>query len=139
MEWEGLDKLIAAAGAAFAAALTPIGVIYAATINRKTKISSETIHTLTQEVSRLEDRLEDAEKSFRTERKEGLRWYQLVILWFNTAHVMRRNALDARQVAETIARNHSEPLPQWSDALHLPHMEEPLPIGSPSHAAFRSV
>lgn len=125
MLFEGLDKLIAALGAAVAAALTPVGVIYAASVNRKNKATEVTIASLTADIERLEERLADAEKLADAERKSGLKWYQLVLFWFSMSHDMRRFVLDTRQVAENLARNANQPMPQWS-AITLPNMEDAL-------------
>jgi hypothetical protein len=127
MEWDGLEKLIAAAGAAIAAALTPVGVIYTATINRKSRASEATITSLTESLERAEERLEASEKLLETEKREGLRWYQLVQIWFDHAHDMRRDCLDARQEAENLARIAKLPAPQWTKSIQLPLMEDPLP------------
>jgi hypothetical protein len=135
MWWDGLEKLIAAAGAAIAAALTPIGVIYTASINRKTKVSEASLSALTTEVKRLEARLKEVELEARTEKTSGLRWYQLVLFWFQTAHDMRRAALDARQLAESLARQGQQPQPAWPGPLHLPLMEDPAPLNQGRSAA----
>lgn len=127
MVFEGLDKLIAAFGAALAALLTPLGVIYAANLNRQSKSAESSVSVLTLEVERLEVRLDKAGKAAHYERQSGLRWYQVAIYWFNLAHDMRRNVLDARFEAENLARLNQQPPPKWNNPLTLPSLEDGVP------------
>lgn len=128
MEFVGLERLIAAIGAALAAALTPIGVIYTATINRRNKETEASIAALNSELEKLGKRLAEAEARNQEEKRETLRWYQLSLLWFNHAHEMRRLALDGRQVAEAVSRTSGQVIPPWSGSLTLPLLEEPVAI-----------
>ncbi|MBC9179583.1 hypothetical protein [Pseudoroseomonas ludipueritiae] len=127
MQLEGVEKLVAAAGTALAAILTPIGVIYAASMNRSNKAAEATVASLTAENERLEEKLEKAQAEREYERLSGLRWYQIALWWFHAAHEMRRHTLDARQVAESKARIDGEPRPAWNETLDLPGLEDPLP------------
>jgi hypothetical protein len=129
MQLEGVEKLVAAAGTALAAILTPIGVIYAASMNRSSKAAEATVASLTAENERLEEKLERAEDEREYERRSGLRWYQISLWWFHAAHNMKRHTLDARQVAESAARIQGHPQPTWSENLHLPDgVEDPIPL-----------
>jgi hypothetical protein len=127
MVLDGAEKIVAAFGTAIAAVLTPVGVIYAASMNRNNKAAEASVASLTAENERLTDKLERAEAEAEAERKSGLRWYQLVLWWFAAAHEMRRRALDARQVVESAARVEGKPAPEWTTSLLLPEMEGPMP------------
>lgn len=127
---DGLERLIGAIGAALAAALAPIGVIYTASINRRNKLADLTIAGLNEELSRVQKRADHFEQAAERERREGLNWYQLVIFWFNLAHEMRRQAMDARQIAESAARLAGHTLPPWQHSLRLPQINDPAQMGS---------
>jgi hypothetical protein len=124
MTFDGLEKVIAAVGAAIGAALTPIGVIYTASMNKRNRVAEEMLVHLTTENQKLEEKLKEADTAIELTKKDNLRFYQMVLFWFNEAHEMRRAALDARQEAESLAHAGKQPMPQWSDPLLLPKMEE---------------
>jgi len=129
MQLEGVEKLVAAIFTGLAALMAPVGVIYAARVNRDNKMVEASVASLTVENERLKDELEEAQDEARAERRSGLRWYQLSLWWFHAAHNMKRHTLDARQVAESGARIQRLPQPTWSEGLHLPDgVEDPIPL-----------
>jgi hypothetical protein len=134
MVLDGAEKLVAAVGTAIAGVLAPIGVIYAASINRSNKVAEASVASLTIELDRVRDQVADleadlakAEAAVIAERASGLRWYQLAIWWFNMAQEMRRMVLDLRQIIRSQARLHGTEQPKWEADVLLPALEDPMP------------
>lgn len=126
MDLGGAEKIIGAIGSALGAILTPIGVIYVASVNGKSKAAEKSVEELSAKLDELEEELKAAKTEAEREKRSGLRWYQLVLYWFNVAHEMRRHVFDARQVAESLARQTDTAKPVWNEKLLLPHLEAPL-------------
>lgn len=126
MDLGGAEKIIGAIGSALGAILTPIGVIYVASVNGKSKAAEKSVEELNAKLDELEEELKAAKTEAEREKRSGLRWYQLVLYWFNVAHEMRRHVFDARQVAESLARQTDTAKPVWNEKLLLPHLEAPL-------------
>jgi hypothetical protein len=127
MDHVGFEKIIAAVGAAIAAVLTPLGVIYTAILTRRNQATETRISNLNEDICHIEKELEQLKLEAELHKKHSLRWYQLTMFWFNKAHEMRREALDARQKAESLVANRRSNHIEWPDELDLPEMEQPIP------------
>ena len=122
---EGWEKLILALGSFCAAVLTPVGVIYAASVNRRGREVERTVEALEAEVERCKAErvdLEEERDRYRAEaereRTSGLRWYALAIGWHGVAHNTRHLAGNRLQALG------GDPLPA------LPHAVEDLKPGA---------